>query len=86
MSGSLGVFDAKAQFSRLVDQAERGEETVITRHGRPVAKLVPVTAVCDADEVERILAEAKALREDIAAKFGTFSQAEIRDLRDEGRR
>jgi prevent-host-death family protein len=34
--------DAKATLSALVDAAEKGEPTVITRHGRPAAMLVPV--------------------------------------------
>ena len=34
------VRDAKARFSELLDAAERGEETVITRHGKPVARIV----------------------------------------------
>ncbi|MBS0359675.1 MAG: type II toxin-antitoxin system Phd/YefM family antitoxin [Proteobacteria bacterium] len=34
----------KVHFSKLVDAAIRGEETVITRSGEPVAKLVPIKA------------------------------------------
>ncbi|KMO11008.1 type II toxin-antitoxin system Phd/YefM family antitoxin [Methylobacterium platani] len=34
--------DAKAGFSALVEAAERGEPTTITRHGRPAAVIVPV--------------------------------------------
>jgi antitoxin Phd len=34
--------EAKATFSALVHAAERGEVTVVTKHGRPVAKLVPI--------------------------------------------
>ena len=34
--------DAKAKLSALVDAAERGEATTITRHGRPAAVIVPV--------------------------------------------
>lgn len=34
--------DAKAHLSALVTQAEQGAEIIITRHGKPVAKLVPV--------------------------------------------
>ncbi len=34
--------EAKAKLSALVDAAERGEATTITRHGRPAAVLVPV--------------------------------------------
>lgn len=33
--------DAKARLSELLDAAERGETTVITRHGKPVAELSP---------------------------------------------
>jgi prevent-host-death family protein len=37
----IGAFDARDQFSRLLDQVQQGEEVVITRRGKPVAKLVP---------------------------------------------
>ena len=40
----INVYAAKTQLSRLLDQVERGEEVVITRHGKPVAKLVPIEA------------------------------------------
>jgi prevent-host-death family protein len=38
----INVHDAKTQFSKLLDRAERGEEIVISRGGKPVAKLVPI--------------------------------------------
>jgi len=38
----VNVYAAKTQLSRLLEQVERGEEVVITRHGKPVAKLVPI--------------------------------------------
>ncbi|MDB5069805.1 MAG: Antitoxin VapB47 [Candidatus Eremiobacteraeota bacterium] len=37
---AVNIADAKAKLSQLVDMAERGEEIVIARHGRPVAKIV----------------------------------------------
>lgn len=37
----VGAFEAKNTLGSLLDQVERGEEIVITRHGRPVARLVP---------------------------------------------
>jgi prevent-host-death family protein len=40
----VNVYAAKTQLSKLLDRAERGEEIVITRNGRPVAKLVPARA------------------------------------------
>lgn len=40
---SIGLFEAKTHLSELVARAERGEEVIITRHSKPVAKLVPVS-------------------------------------------
>ena len=34
--------EAKAKFSALVEAAEKGETTIVTKHGRPAAKVVPV--------------------------------------------
>ncbi len=39
---TIGIREAKAQLSRLVSQAERGTEWIITDRGRPVAKLTPI--------------------------------------------
>ena len=36
----MSLYEAKTQLSHLVDRALRGEQVVITRHGRPVARLV----------------------------------------------
>ena len=42
---NVSVYDAKTNLSRLLDRAAGGEEVVITRNGRPVAKLVAATPV-----------------------------------------
>jgi antitoxin Phd len=39
---SLGLRDAKTSFSAIVEAAERGEATIITKHGKPAAVVVPV--------------------------------------------
>jgi prevent-host-death family protein len=61
----IGAFDAKNTLGALLDRVENGEEIVITRHGKPVARLVPSSAVIDPKEAhataERIRARAKAL-------------------------
>ncbi len=41
---NINVYAAKTNLSRLLDRAARGEDVVITRNGRPVARLVPVTS------------------------------------------
>lgn len=38
----LGVFEGKAQFSALIDDAEHGNATVITKRGKPVAVITPL--------------------------------------------
>ncbi len=42
---NVSVYDAKTNLSRLLDRAAGGEEIVITRNGRPVARLVAATPV-----------------------------------------
>ncbi len=39
---TIGIREAKAQLSRLVSEAQRGTEWIITDHGRPVARLAPL--------------------------------------------
>jgi prevent-host-death family protein len=41
---SIGAYDAKTHLPRLLDEVERGESITITEHGRPVARLVPVSS------------------------------------------
>jgi prevent-host-death family protein len=77
---SLGVFDAKARLSALIDRAAAGEEIVITRHGRPVAKLVRATA--GSRETSRTAAQRL-----LKARAGvTLDGLPWKALRDEGRR
>jgi len=42
MTDSVNIYDAKTHLSKLLDRVERGEEIVIARAGRPIAKLVPI--------------------------------------------
>jgi prevent-host-death family protein len=41
---TVGLFDAKTHLSEYVARAEAGEEVIITRHNKPVAKIVPLNA------------------------------------------
>ncbi len=38
---TIGAFEAKTHLGELLDRVERGESVTITRHGKPVAQLVP---------------------------------------------
>jgi prevent-host-death family protein len=76
----VGAFEAKTHLSRLLDQVERGETIVITRHGRPVARLTPVGG-SSLDDRRDAIAQLKELR-----KGQTLGGLSLRDLIDEGRR
>ncbi|MBX9699895.1 MAG: type II toxin-antitoxin system prevent-host-death family antitoxin [Acetobacteraceae bacterium] len=83
----VGAHDAKTRLAELLDRVERGEEIVITRHGRPIAKLSRTGPGHDVAAARAAAAALMKLREQIAEESGTpFSLAEILALRDEGRR
>ena len=85
---SIGLFEAKAHLSELVARAERGEEVVITRHNRPVAKLVPISEVSP-ELVQRrreALSDLQAIGRDIAQRGGPITREEILEWVREGRR
>lgn len=44
MQTAVGLFEAKTRLSEFVARAEKGEEVIITRHNKPVAKIVPLDA------------------------------------------
>jgi len=70
----LSVYDAKARFSELIERAESGQSTTITKRGRVVAKIVPAKpAQWDRSDV---LDEAEALRKQLAVKK-SFDTAEV---------
>ena len=73
---TVGAFEAKTKFSALLERAERGEQIVITRRGKPVAKLVRIDRPAR-DDGERLLARFKAARAN--ATLGGFSWKELRD-------
>jgi prevent-host-death family protein len=79
----VGTFEAKNKLSELLDRVERGEEVVITRRGKPTAKLVPITGTRD---VARAREAGRRIRE-MAKEFGGhFVWEEWKKYRDEGRR
>jgi prevent-host-death family protein len=53
----VGVLEAKTRLSELLEAAMRGEDVVITRHGKRMVKLAPVTEPIDVAEEVRLLRE-----------------------------
>jgi prevent-host-death family protein len=76
---TVGAFEAKTHFSALLEEIEQGGEITITKHGRPVAKLVPVSGqprMSPAEAIDGL----RALRKRLVLKD------DWKSLRDAGRR
>lgn len=71
--------DAKTHLPQLLDEVERGETLVITRHGRPIARIVP-EAQQRQEEIDKAIAGIKALRK----RTGSLTLAEVLSARHEG--
>lgn len=81
----VGAFEAKTKLSALLDRVGRGEEVVITRHGKPVARLVPVENRDDRNqEVASAIETLRALG-DKHRGLGV-TQLEIKEWIEEGRK
>ncbi len=78
---TVGAYEAKTNLSRLLDEVAAGEEVVITKHGVPVARLVPVGPERRRSTSEAI-EELKELRKGVTLGEGLT----IRQLVEEGRR
>jgi prevent-host-death family protein len=76
----IGAYEAKTHLPRLLDEVEKGERITITKHGRPVAVLVPPDAV-PARDVDALLEKIREFR-----KGNRLAGLSIRELIDEGRR
>jgi prevent-host-death family protein len=79
-SGIVGAYDAKTHFSELLERVESGEEITITKHGHPVARLVPVKKTQTREERRAAIEKIKEM-----SKGLSLGGLKIRDLIDEGR-
>jgi len=70
----LSVYDAKAHFSELIERAQSGRSTVITKRGRVVARIVPAKE--RQWDRSAVLDEVEALRKDLRVKR-VFKFAEL---------
>ncbi|MDH3460258.1 MAG: type II toxin-antitoxin system prevent-host-death family antitoxin [Burkholderiaceae bacterium] len=78
---TMGLFEAKTHLSELIARAERGDDIIITRHNRPVARIVPFVDTTHAPAARRA-----ALRALLQSANGRKLGMDWRVLRDTGRR
>ncbi|MBC7098874.1 type II toxin-antitoxin system prevent-host-death family antitoxin [Candidatus Bipolaricaulota bacterium] len=74
----IGAYEAKVKFSELLRRVEKGERFVITRHGRPVALLEPVSP--RPRNVKEVIEAIKEFR-----KGHSLGGLKIKELIEEGR-
>lgn len=86
---SIGLFEAKTHLSEVVSRVEAGEEIVITRHNKPVARIVPIRsdAPFDVERRRRAVAALRQLGREIARTHGPLTGEDmaqlVREARDE---
>ncbi len=76
----IGAFEARNKLGQLLDRVEAGEEVVITRRGRIVARLVPPRPVVDREQARNAAAAIRAM-----SKGVTLGGQKIKDMVAEGR-
>lgn len=77
----LGAYEAKTNLSSLLDRVEAGEAFTITKHGRPVARLVPAVSEGRELSVDKAIDGLRVFR-----RGHRLGAASIRSLIDDGRR
>ncbi|MFN3351354.1 type II toxin-antitoxin system Phd/YefM family antitoxin [Pseudorhodoplanes sp.] len=82
----VGIFEAKTHLSSLLEEVERGHDIMITRHGKPVARLVRPDRTFTPEERRR-RREAIARLRDVGRKLNlNLTHDEIKRRIEEGRR
>jgi prevent-host-death family protein len=79
---SIGVYEARTHWSEMLDRVARGEEIAITRHGTPIAKLVPHSGQSKVS-VEDPIAELREFRRKYKHRLRGLT---IKQMIEEGRR
>lgn len=77
---TIGAYQAKTHFSALLEEVEKGNQIIITKHGHAVAKLVPVTD-SNPVRIKKAIQRLKAFN-----KSNTLDGLNWKKLRNEGRR
>jgi len=82
----VGMFEAKTNLSALVEEVEKGGSVIITRHGKPVAKLVRAQPELTPEEIERRRQAFREIRKRANELRINLTPEEIKESINEGRR
>ncbi|MEW6169055.1 MAG: type II toxin-antitoxin system prevent-host-death family antitoxin [Pseudomonadota bacterium] len=81
----VGVYEAKTHLPKLLERVARGERITITKHGKPVAELIPAGQP-DIERRRSAWDDLMALREDLRRRGVSITREEITAWKNEGRR
>ena len=79
----VGAFEAKNTLGSLLDRVEQGEQILITRHGKAVARLVPAKGIIDQDQAQEAIQRIRARSSQVAVRPANWE--ELKSDRDTGR-
>jgi len=82
LNQQIGAFEAKTHFSQIINEVERGADYVVTRRGKPVAKIIPFEQKQEMTW-EEILGKFREFRKLYRGKPGSFN---IREAIEDGRK
>ena len=82
MAHFIGAFEAKTHFSKIIEKAEQGVDFIVTKRGKPVAKIIPFRQEPEITW-EEALEKFREFRKLHRGKPGDFN---IREAIEEGRR
>jgi prevent-host-death family protein len=85
---SISVLDAKTRFGELLERVAQGEEVVITKHDKPVARIIP-EGRSSAKSIREAVASIRELRGRIEARTkgkSKLSLDDVKSARGEGRK
>jgi prevent-host-death family protein len=83
---SVGMFEAKTHLSALVEEVEKGGQVVITRHGKPVARLVRAAPELTPEQIETRRQAFREIRKHANELRINLTPEEIKESINEGRR
>jgi len=81
---SIGTFEAKTHFAKLITQVVAGEEILITKRGKAVAKLIPIEKTYSSESIKAAVLRLRNLAKEM--KLEKFNWEEWKNYRDEGKR
>jgi prevent-host-death family protein len=83
---TITAFEAKTRFGEMLERVSRGEEIVITRHDKPVARIIP-EGKPNLAKVQAAVGGLRALQQEIGKRkgFKPLSDKEIKDAINQGR-